>query len=112
MRRRIVFGLNWEKSCPVWARRRTCIFFSAFSAVDAGGVGGRGHLHPIHDLGHLHVRVAPDEVGEDAFVIRGQVLHQHKGHAGIDVDGHIGEESFEGRQSAGRRADADDGEPV
>jgi hypothetical protein len=38
------------------------------------------------------------------------VLDKHKGHAGIGVGRHAGEEGFEGGKSAGRRADADDGE--
>jgi len=44
-------------------------------------------------------------------VVRGQVLHQNKGHPGIGVGGHAGEEGLEGRQPAGGGADADDVEP-
>jgi hypothetical protein len=43
-------------------------------------------------------------------VVRGQVLHQDKGHAGIGVGGHAGKEGFKGRQPPGGRADADNGE--
>ena len=67
------------------------------------------HRHAVLDLEDLHAGVAPDEVGEDALVVRGQVLHQHKGHAGIGVGGHAGKEGLEGRQPPGRGADADDG---
>ncbi len=42
-------------------------------------------------------------------MVRGQVLHQDKGHAGLGVGGHGGKEGFKGRQSPGRSADADDG---
>lgn len=44
-------------------------------------------------------------------MVRGQVLHQNKGHPGIGVGGHAGEEGLEGRQPAGGGADADDVEP-
>ena len=79
-------------------------------AVGRDDVGAVGlHHHPVLDLEDLHAGVAPDEVGEDALVVRGQVLHQDKGHAGIGVGGHAGKEGLEGRQPPGRRADADDG---
>ncbi len=55
--------------------------------------------------------VALDDVGEDALVIRGQVLHQHERHAGVLVGGHPGEEGFEGLEAPCRGADADDGKP-
>ena len=74
---------------------------------DVGAVGL--HRHPVLDLEDLHAGVAPDQVGQDALVVRGQVLHQDKGHAGIGVGGHAGEEGLERRQPPGRRADADDG---
>ncbi len=74
---------------------------------DVGAVGP--DLHPVLDLEDLHPGVALDQVGEDALVVRGQVLHQDKGHAGIDVGGHGGEEGLKGRQPPGRSADADDG---
>ena len=234
MRRMMVLGLYWEKSWPVWARSRMKIFFSAFSALGAGGEAGggvlpkawadvgdelgrhlgrrqhvvhqaggdgaarhavvlggfgvlrhdhaalaldrphaqgavaagagehdadgplvlvlgqgaeeevdrqalaarrgrfqqlqravqKGHVavgrddvgavgldrHPVLDLEDLHAGVALDQVGEDALVVRGQVLHQDKGHAGIGVGGHAGKEGLERRQPPGRSADADDGE--
>ena len=67
------------------------------------------HRHPIFDLEDLHPGIALDQLGEDALVVRGQVLHQDKGHAGISVGRHGGEEGFERRQSPGRCPDADDG---
>jgi len=66
---------------------------------DVGTV--RLNLHPVLDLEDLHAGVAPDEIGEDALVVRGQVLHQHKGHTGIDVGGHGGKEGLECLQPPG-----------
>ena len=77
---------------------------------DVGAVGL--DRHPVLDLVNLHPRIAPDQVGEDALVVRGQVLHQDKGHAGIGVGGHAGKERLEGRQPPGGGADADDGEAL
>jgi hypothetical protein len=74
---------------------------------DVGAVGL--DLHPVLNLEDLHAGVAPDEVGQDALVVRGQVLHQHKGHARIGVGGHTGKEGLERPQPPGRCADADDG---
>ena len=74
---------------------------------DVGAVGP--DRHPIFNLEDLHAGIALDQVGEDALVVRGQVLHQDKGHAGIGVGGHAGKESLKRRQSPGRCADADDG---
>ena len=77
---------------------------------DVGEVGL--HRHPILHLEDLHAGVAPDQVGEDALVVRGQMLHQHKGHAGIGVGRHAGEERLKRRQPPGRGADADNGEAL
>ena len=74
---------------------------------DVGAVGL--HHHSVLDLKDLHAGIAPDEVGEDALVVRGQMLHQDKGHARIDVGRHAGKKGFEGRQPTGRCADADNG---
>ena len=43
--------------------------------------------HPVLDLVNRHPCIAPDQVGEDALVVRVQVLHQDKGHAGSGVVG-------------------------
>ena len=66
--------------------------------------------HPVLDLGDLHAGVTPDDFGEDALVVRGQVLHQYERHARISVGGHAGEKGLERRQPPGRSANADDGE--
>jgi hypothetical protein len=79
----------------------------AIGRDDVGAVGPDGH--PVLDLEDLHAGVAPDEVAEDALVVRRQVLHQHKGHARIGVGGHAGEEGLERRQPPGGGADADAG---
>ena len=68
--------------------------------------------HSVLDLEDLHASVAPDEFGEDALVVRGQVLDQNKGHAGIDVGRHAGKEGFEGSQPTGGSADADNGKAL
>ena len=77
---------------------------------DVGAVGL--DRHPVLDLEDLHPGVAFDQVGKDALVVRGQVLHQDKGHAGIGIGGHGGKESFKGRQPPRRSADADDGKAL
>jgi hypothetical protein len=74
---------------------------------DIGAIGL--HLHAVLDLKDLHTRVSPDQVGQNALVIRGQVLHQHKGHTRVSVCGHAGEEGLKGRQTPGRSADAHNG---
>ncbi len=68
------------------------------------------HRHAVLDLEHLHAGVATDEVGENALVVRCQMLHQHEGHAGIGSGGHAGEKRLERRQPPGRGTNADDGE--
>ena len=79
-------------------------------AVGRDDVGAVGlHRHPVRDLEHLHAGVALDQVGEDALVVGGQVLHQHERHAALGVGGHAGEEGLEGREPSGRCANADDG---
>ncbi len=80
-------------------------------AVGRNDVGAvRPHHHAVLDLEDLHAGVALDQIGEDALVVGREVLHQHEGHAGIRVGRDGGEERLEGRQTAGRGADADDGE--
>ena len=82
--------------------------------VDAVGLND----HAILDFEDRQARVAAIEFGEDALVIRVEVLHEHEGHAGtcgelaesVGVLRHAGEERFKRRQSARRRANADDGE--
>ena len=53
------------------------------------------------DLPDLHAGIAPDQIAEHALVVRGKVLHKHKGHIGIGIGGHGGEKGFEGRQPPG-----------
>ena len=77
---------------------------------DIGAVGL--HRHPVLDLEDLHPGIALDQFGEDALVVRGQVLHQDKGHAALGVGGHAGKEGFERRQPPGRCADAHDGKAL
>ena len=52
---------------------------------DVGTVGF--DLHAVLDLVDLHAGVAFDQVAENALVVRGEVLHQDKGHAGLVVGG-------------------------
>jgi len=66
---------------------------------DVGAVGA--HLQPVLDLEDLHAGVALDQLGEDALVIRRQVLHQDKGHERLHVGGHAGKKGLEGRQAPG-----------
>ena len=75
---------------------------------DVGAVG-LDH-HPVLHLKDAHAGVAPDELRQEALVIRGQVLDQHKGHAGIRLGGHAREEGFKSPQATRRGADAHDGE--
>ena len=65
------------------------------------------HHHAVCHLNHLHAGAALDQLGEQAFVVWVQVLHQHKGHAGVNTGGHAGEKSLNRRQATGRSADAD-----
>ena len=51
--------------------------------VDAVGL----HHHRVLHLQHLHAGVAANQLREEAFVVGRQVLHQHKGHAGVFVGG-------------------------
>ena len=86
-------------------------------AVQAGQVlVGRDHVdaiglndQAIRDLGDRHAGGAADEFGEDALVVRGQVLDEHEGHAGIRERRQSGKKSLERGQPAGRGAEADDG---
>ena len=80
----------------------------AVGGDDVGAVGFDGHA--VRHLEDLHPGVAPDQVGEDALVVRGQVLDQDEGHPRVPVGGHGGKKRLEGGQSPRRGADADDGE--
>ena len=71
---------------------------------DVGAV--RLHDHPVLHLEHLHPRAAADQIGENALIIRSQVLDQHEGHSRIGLGRHPGEKRLERRQSSCRRADA------
>ena len=80
-------------------------------AVGRNDVGAVGlDRHPVFNLEDLHAGIALDQVGENAFMVRGQVLHQDKSHAGLGLGRHAGKESLTRRQPARRRADADDRE--
>ena len=68
------------------------------------------HGHAVLHLEDLHAGVPSDKVGENALVVRGQVLHQGECHARIGVGVHAREEGFERSQPACRRTDANDGE--
>ena len=72
---------------------------------DVGAV--RAHDHPVFDLEDLHARVAPDQLGQQALVVRCEVLHEHERHARIRVRGHAGKKRLECGEPTGRRADAD-----
>ena len=67
-------------------------------------------LHPrlVLDLGDRHRGRPRQDLRQQAVVRRGQVLHQHEGHAGVDRQ--RAEQLREGLQPAGRGADADDRE--
>ena len=65
--------------------------------------------HAIGDLSDRQGRFVAEQLGQDALVGRGQVLHDDDGHA--DVGGKVLEKRRDGLQAAGRSADADDGEP-
>ena len=71
---------------------------------DVGAV--RLHDHPVLHLEHLHPRAAADQVGQDALVVRCQMLHQHEGHPRLGLGRHPREKRLERRQSSCRRADA------
>ena len=80
----------------------------AIGRNDVGAVGL--HLHSVLHFEHLHAGVAADQFGENALMVRRQMLHQNEGHTGIATGGEAGKERFESRQPAGRRPDAYDGE--
>ena len=44
--------------------------------------------HPVFHFKHLHAGVAPDQIGQDALVVRRQVLNQDEGHARVGVGRH------------------------
>jgi hypothetical protein len=73
---------------------------------DVGAVGL--HAHAVFNLEDLHAGVAADQFGEEALVIRRQMLHQHKGHAWVGIDRHAGEEGFKRGQPTRGGADTDD----
>ncbi len=78
--------------------------------IGRDNVGAVGlHHHPVGDLEDLHAGIVLDQLGQDALVVRGQMLHQDKGHAGIGIGGHAGEKGLERRQPSGRGADTDNG---
>ncbi len=41
------------------------------------------HAHAVLDLRHLHAREMSDQIGQNAFVGRVQMLNQDKGHAAV-----------------------------
>ncbi len=57
--------------------------------------------HTVLDFGDLHTGITADQVGEQAVMIGGQMLHQHEGHAGVGICRHAGEKGLEGVQPAG-----------
>ncbi len=61
----------------------------------------RLHHHSIFDLKDLHTGVASDEVGQDALMVRRQMLDQYKGHSRINIGRHSGKKGLKGMQSAG-----------
>jgi hypothetical protein len=75
---------------------------------DVGTVGLDPHA--VLDLLDLHAGVALDQLGQDAFVIGREMLHQNEGHAGLDIARNGREEGLERGQAAGGGTDADDGE--
>ena len=79
----------------------------AIGRNDVGAVGlDRDAILNFKDL---HAGIAPDQIGEDALVIRRQMLHQHKGHARILIGWHAGKEGLKSRQTTGGSTNADDG---
>ncbi len=75
---------------------------------DVGAVGL--DRHSVLNLEDLHAGIALDQVGENAFMVRGQVLHQHKSHAWTGLGRHAGKESLKRRQTTRRGPDADNRE--
>ena len=75
---------------------------------DIGAVGL--HVHAVLHLKNLHAGITPDQLGENAFMVGGQVLHDHKSHARIGVGRHAGKKGLECREAPGRSANAHDGE--
>jgi hypothetical protein len=77
-----------------------------------GGVGRddkdpvRLNLQTISGFDHRHFGRCAQQIDQHAFVVRGQMLHQHERHARIG--GHVGEECSEGFKTTRRGADADD----
>ena len=74
---------------------------------DVGAI--RLHDHAVGHFMHRHASAPLDDVAEDAFVVRGEVLDEDESHARIAVGGQAGEEGFESGETSGRSAEADDG---
>jgi len=70
------------------------------------------NCHAILDLEDFQVCVVLHQLSQNAFVVRGEMLHQHKGHARIHAGGQTGEEGFKGSQATRRSADAYDGKAL
>ncbi len=64
----------------------------------------RGNADAIARDLNRHRGMRLEKLGQNARMVRREVLHQHKGHAGIDR--HIVEKALERREAARRRADA------
>ncbi len=64
--------------------------------------------HSIRRFMYLHTGIVTDQFYQNALVVRGQMLHQDKGHACFNVCGHGGKECLKRRQPPGRCADAND----
>lgn len=75
---------------------------------DVSAVGR--HRHAVLNFENLHSGVAANQLGEDALVVRRQMLDQHKRHAGIGINGHAGEKRLKCRQPAGGGTNADERE--
>ena len=71
---------------------------------DVDVVGHDGRL--VDHLGDRHVRLAPQQLGEQARVLRVEMLDQDVRHAG--VAGQVLEELGEGFEATSRGTDADD----
>ena len=74
--------------------------------VDVVGLDRRVLL----DLGDRHPASLGQQLGQDAFVVGVEVLHEHVGHAGVDRQ--RPQELSECVQPAGRGPHADDGEGI
>ena len=75
---------------------------------DVGAV--RLHHHAVGHLMHRHLRVALDQIAEDAFVVGREMLHEDERHVRTAIGRQAREESLESGKTAGRGADSHDGE--